>query len=74
VNSYHVPLSKQALSIMTKELKKWTPNHNPIWTCVEVQKLEEEDAKVEIEVVAHDPQVEEDGVKGKVKGEKGKKK
>jgi enamine deaminase RidA (YjgF/YER057c/UK114 family) len=58
---------------MTKELKKWTPNHNPIWTCVEVQKLGEEDVKVEIEVVAHDPQ-EEDGGKGKANGEKGKKK
>jgi enamine deaminase RidA (YjgF/YER057c/UK114 family) len=30
------------------------PNHQPIWTCVGVTKLAEEDMKVEIEVVAHD--------------------
>lgn len=59
---------------MTKELKQWTPNHNPIWTCVEVQKLGEEDAKVAIEVVAHDPLEEDDGGKAKANGDKAKKK
>ena len=30
------------------------PDHQPIWTCVGVPRLVEDDMKVEIEVVAHD--------------------
>ncbi|KAF2847367.1 hypothetical protein T440DRAFT_481791 [Plenodomus tracheiphilus IPT5] len=55
VNSYHVPLDDEALELMTKGFKKWMPDHSPIWTCVGVVKLGEDDMKVEIEVVAHDP-------------------
>jgi enamine deaminase RidA (YjgF/YER057c/UK114 family) len=55
VNSYHVPLNNEALMIMVREFKKWMPDHNPIWTCVGVQRLGEDDMRVEIEVVAHDP-------------------
>jgi enamine deaminase RidA (YjgF/YER057c/UK114 family) len=40
---------------MVRELKKWTPDHKPIWTCIGVEKLAEDEMKVEIEVVAHDP-------------------
>ncbi|KAF2027183.1 putative L-PSP endoribonuclease family protein [Setomelanomma holmii] len=54
VNSYHVPLNNEALAIMTREFKKWMPDHKPIWTCVGVQRLGEDDMRVEIEVVAHD--------------------
>ncbi|KAL5384447.1 hypothetical protein DPSP01_005246 [Paraphaeosphaeria sporulosa] len=56
VNSYHVPLNNEALGAMTKAFKKWMPGHSPIWTCVGVQRLGEDDMRVEIEVVAHDPQ------------------
>jgi|TARA_R110002003_G_scaffold37_18_gene2249 enamine deaminase RidA (YjgF/YER057c/UK114 family) len=54
VNSYHVPLNNETLGIMTREFKKWMPDHKPIWTCVGVQRLGEDDMRVEIEVVAHD--------------------
>ncbi|KAJ4299579.1 hypothetical protein N0V90_004825 [Kalmusia sp. IMI 367209] len=55
VNSYHVPLNNEALGAMVKGFEKWMPGHRPIWTCVGVQRLGEDDMRVEIEVVAHDP-------------------
>ncbi|KAL2823432.1 hypothetical protein BDW59DRAFT_173434 [Aspergillus cavernicola] len=44
VNSYHVPINNEALEAM------------PIWTCVGVTRLGEDDMHVEIEVVARDPE------------------
>ncbi|CAI7647180.1 unnamed protein product [Penicillium glandicola] len=55
VNSYHVPINDEALEAMVRNFKKWMPNHQPIWTCVGVTRLGEDDMRVEIEVVAHDP-------------------
>ncbi|CAG9951555.1 unnamed protein product [Clonostachys rosea f. rosea IK726] len=56
VNSYHVPINNEALSAMVRNFKKWMPDHQPIWTCVGVTRLGEDDMRVEIEVVAHDPE------------------
>ena len=55
VNSYHVPINNEALDAMVRNFRKWMPNHKPIWTCVGVSRLGEDDMRVEIEVVAHDP-------------------
>jgi enamine deaminase RidA (YjgF/YER057c/UK114 family) len=55
VNSYHVPINNEALDAMVRNFKKWVPEHEPIWTCVGVTRLGEDDMRVEIEVVAHDP-------------------
>ncbi|RYP77217.1 hypothetical protein DL771_001266 [Monosporascus sp. 5C6A] len=55
VNSYHVPLNNEALAAMTRGFSKWMPNHKPIWTTVGVQRLGEDDMRVEIEVSAYDP-------------------
>ncbi|KAF9701678.1 hypothetical protein EKO04_000604 [Ascochyta lentis] len=55
VNSYHVPINNEALAAMTRNFKKWMPDHQPIWTCVGVTRLGEDDMRVEIEVVALDP-------------------
>ncbi|KAJ5317408.1 hypothetical protein PENANT_c055G08563 [Penicillium antarcticum] len=55
VNSYHVPINNEALDAMVRNFKKWMPEHQPIWTCVGVTRLGEDDMRVEIEVVAHDP-------------------
>ncbi|GME25603.1 L-psp endoribonuclease family protein [Neofusicoccum parvum] len=54
VNSYHVPLNNEALAAMRRNFEKWMPNHKPIWTCVGVTRLGEDDMRVEIEVVALD--------------------
>ncbi|KAK9323706.1 Endoribonuclease L-PSP/chorismate mutase-like protein [Lipomyces orientalis] len=56
VNSYHVPINNEALEAMVRNFKRYMPNHQPIWTCVGVTRLGEDDMRVEIEVVAHDPQ------------------
>ncbi|KAJ5728234.1 hypothetical protein N7493_004564 [Penicillium malachiteum] len=56
VNSYHVPINNEALDAMVQNFKRWMPNHQPIWTCVGVTRLGEDDMRVEIEVVAHDPE------------------
>ncbi|RMJ26074.1 Endoribonuclease L-PSP [Aspergillus sp. HF37] len=54
VNSYHLPLNNEALGIMVDNFRRWMPNHQPIWTCVGVSRLGEDDMRVEIEVVALD--------------------
>ncbi|KAL4793228.1 Endoribonuclease L-PSP/chorismate mutase-like protein [Aspergillus venezuelensis] len=56
VNSYHVPINNEALEAMVLNFKKYMPDHQPIWTCVGVARLGEDDMRVEIEVVAHDPE------------------
>jgi enamine deaminase RidA (YjgF/YER057c/UK114 family) len=56
VNSYHVPINNEALAAMVRNFKKYMPDHQPIWTCVGVPRLGEDDMRVEIEVVAHDPE------------------
>ncbi|PYI25133.1 YjgF-like protein [Aspergillus indologenus CBS 114.80] len=55
VNSYHVPINNEALDAMVRNFKQWMPDHEPLWTCVGVTRLGEDDMRVEIEVVAHDP-------------------
>ncbi|RSH79084.1 uncharacterized protein EHS24_002016 [Apiotrichum porosum] len=55
VRSYHVPLNSEAIEAMTRNFAKWMPNHKPIWTCVGVTRLGEDDMRVEIEVKAYDP-------------------
>ncbi|KAL2888293.1 L-PSP endoribonuclease family protein [Ceratocystis lukuohia] len=56
VNSYHLPLNNEALDAMVRNFKKYMPDHQPIWTCVGVTRLGDDDMRVEIEVVAHDPE------------------
>ncbi|VUC36352.1 unnamed protein product [Clonostachys rosea] len=56
VNSYHVLLDNKILDAMVRNFKKYMPDHQPIWTCVGVPCLAQEHMRVEIEVVAHDPQ------------------
>jgi enamine deaminase RidA (YjgF/YER057c/UK114 family) len=56
VVSYHVPLNNEALEAMVRNLRKWMPDHKPIWTVLGVQRLGEDDMRVEIDVVAHDPE------------------
>ncbi|GCB19902.1 2-iminobutanoate/2-iminopropanoate deaminase [Aspergillus awamori] len=55
VNSYHLPLNDEALNAMVRNLKKYMPNHQPIWTCIGVSRLAYDDMRVEIEVTAHVP-------------------
>ncbi|KAL4887942.1 Endoribonuclease L-PSP/chorismate mutase-like protein, partial [Aspergillus ambiguus] len=55
VNSYHVPINNEALEAMVRNFRNYMPNHEPLWTCVGVTRLGEDDMRVEIEVVAHDP-------------------
>ncbi|KAK1254812.1 hypothetical protein MKX08_008807 [Trichoderma sp. CBMAI-0020] len=56
VNSYHLPLDNEALGAMVRNFKTYMPNHQPLWTCIGVQRLGEDPMRVEIEVVAHDPE------------------
>lgn len=43
---------------MVRNFKKWMPDHQPLWTCVGVSRLGEDDMRVEIEVVALDKEGE----------------
>ena len=56
VNSYHVSMNNEALDAMVRNFKRYMPDHQPVWTCVGVTRLGEDDMRVEIEVVAHDPE------------------
>jgi enamine deaminase RidA (YjgF/YER057c/UK114 family) len=53
VNSYHVPLNNEVLEAMVRNFKKWMPDHQPIWTCVGVSRLGEDDMRIEIEGSAY---------------------
>lgn len=53
ITSYHVVLNDEVMQVMVSNLKKWAPDHAPIWTCIGVKQLASDNMKVEIEVVAH---------------------
>lgn len=55
VRSYHCSLDMGALTAMGRNMRKWCPDHAPIWTCIGVAKLAEGTMNVEIEVEAYDP-------------------
>lgn len=40
---------------MVRNMRRWMPNHKPLWTVLGVSRLGEDDMRVEIEVVAYDP-------------------
>lgn len=55
LRTYHVGLSKmqdQARDIMVQNIKKWCPNHQPLFTMIGIESLPFPDLHVEIEVVA----------------------
>lgn len=56
VNSYHVPLNNEANEAMVRNFRKYCPDHQPLYTCVGVSRLGEDDMRVEIEVRAYDPE------------------
>ncbi|TRX96998.1 hypothetical protein FHL15_002304 [Xylaria flabelliformis] len=56
VRSYHLPLNDEALEAVVRNFKTWCPDHQPLWTCVGVQRLGRDDMRVEIEVQAFDPE------------------
>jgi enamine deaminase RidA (YjgF/YER057c/UK114 family) len=56
INSYHLSLDDTAMKAMQRNMRKWLPDHQPIWTCIEVPRLGDPHMHVEIEVVAHDPE------------------
>lgn len=53
IRSYHVVLDETIMEAMVRCLKKYCPDHQPIWTCLGVTRLGFDDMKVEIEVKAH---------------------
>ena len=55
VKSYHVvSIGEKTIEAMVRNLRKWMPDHRPIWTMLGVPTLALEDMKVEIDVVAID--------------------
>lgn len=55
--SYHVNLKetdKEVLELMVQEMRKWCPEHRPVWTLIGVETLAEERMRVEVEVVVYD--------------------
>lgn len=54
VNSYHTDMAHETLMHMVGNMKKWMPDHQPVWTVVGVTKLALEGMRVEIEVSAYD--------------------
>ena len=56
VRSYHVPINNECLEAMVRNYRHYMPNHEPLWTCVGVTRLGEDDMRVEIEVEAYDPE------------------
>ncbi|KAI9698319.1 MAG: hypothetical protein M1820_007481 [Bogoriella megaspora] len=54
VQSYHChALDDKNVELMVKTLKKWCPDHQPIWTVLGVRELGLPNMRVEIDVSAH---------------------
>ncbi|GAB1319880.1 Endoribonuclease L-PSP [Madurella fahalii] len=56
INLYVTDLSEATLGAWGKCMQKWVPNHRPILTGIGVAQLALPGMRVEIEVVAHDPE------------------
>jgi hypothetical protein len=50
VRSYHIPLNGEARDAMARNFARL--GHTPLWTCTAVERLGEDDMRVEIEVWA----------------------
>ncbi|KAL0563007.1 hypothetical protein V5O48_019072 [Marasmius crinis-equi] len=53
VNIYTLDLGEESLEAMVSSMKKWMPNHQPLWTVVGVTQLGQPEMRVEVEVAAH---------------------
>jgi len=56
VNLYVTVINDQMMGALVRNLKKWMPDHQPIMTAVGVAQLGLPGMRVEVEVVAHDPE------------------
>ncbi len=56
INLYLITINDEAVGALVRNLKKWMPDHQPIMTAVGVNQLGLEGMRVEVEVVAHDPE------------------
>lgn len=55
VNTYHTSNDEKTLELLVQNMKRWMPDHQPIWTCIGVRALAIPRMRVEVEVVAHAP-------------------
>ncbi|KAL5348129.1 hypothetical protein V498_10713 [Pseudogymnoascus sp. VKM F-4517 (FW-2822)] len=60
LRSHHLPINDEAMETMVRCLKKYCPNHQPVWTALGVPRLAFDDMRVEIEVRAHIPSKEKE--------------
>lgn len=61
VNSYHTEINSEATAAMTKNFRAYMPDHSPIWTQTGAHQLGAPGMRVEIEVVAYDPEGDKQG-------------
>jgi enamine deaminase RidA (YjgF/YER057c/UK114 family) len=47
---------KSTFEHLVRNLKKWMPDHKPVWTAVGIKELGAEAMHIEIEVEAYDPE------------------
>ena len=52
INSYHVPMCEEALTLMTEQFRAHMPDRPPIWTCLGVPALGNSNMRVEIRATA----------------------
>ncbi len=68
VNIYTVDImTEEGMTSMIRNLREWLPDHQPILTCVGVKELALEGMRIEIEVVAHDPEGADAVLSGKAR-------
>jgi len=56
VNSYHTEITPEMTAAMTENFRKYMPDHKPIWTETGSHQLGAPGMRVEIEVMAYDPE------------------
>ncbi|QKX54443.1 uncharacterized protein TRUGW13939_01529, partial [Talaromyces rugulosus] len=55
ITSYYVGINGKVMQVMVRNFKKYLPDHEPLWTCIEVACLARPSVRVGIEAVAHIP-------------------
>jgi enamine deaminase RidA (YjgF/YER057c/UK114 family) len=56
ITTYHVGINEETMAAMSVNVRKWMPDHAPLWTLLGVERLALPEMHVEIEVTAHDPE------------------
>ena len=64
MTTYHVGINEETMTAIGAAVRKWMPDHAPLWNLIGVAQLGLPEMHVEIVVTAHDPEGAKTGKDG----------